>query len=175
MLDGSQIPTKEFLATSLSTAIFVGDMVSMQAAGDLEPSTAGAGNAVVGVAKALYDTNGIPVGHPNSAISTKYLASGDSGIVLVALALPGAEFRVQSTGATAATDVGTVADHLATAGDTTLAKSNHELNYSSQASGSSAQLLILDKIDEPNNAWGTNVLLRVVFNESMFVGGVNGV
>lgn len=174
-LDGSEIPRKDFIATSLSTAIFVGDMVSLQANGDLEPSSANDGNVVLGTAVGLKDSAGNPVGHPNGTISTKYLAAGDSGIVTVALALPDAVFKVQSSGNTVAADIGNVADHVANSGDATTAKGQHELDQSTQATGSSKQLLILDKEDEPSNAWGENVNLLVIFNESLFVGGVNGV
>lgn len=174
-LDGSNIPEKFFTVTAVGSNLFVGDLVSKQAAGDVDVATAGQANLVLGCVTAIYDSNGNPIGHPNSLISTKYLASGDSGIVKVALALPDALFKVQSSGDTAAADVFNTADHLATAGDTTTARSRHELDQSSQSSAATAQLLIIDKVDDPSNAWGTNVNLLVIFNESSFVGGVVGV
>lgn len=174
-LDGSKIPTKQFLATSVGSNLFVGDVVSKAAAGDVEPATANDGNTVVGVVTAIYDTAGTPIGHPNSSIATKYLASGSSGIVTVALGLPDAMFRVQASGATNAADVFNTANHVVGTGNVTTARSVSELDTSSQSSSGSAQLLIIDKVDDPSNDWGENVMLLVVFNESTFVGGVVGV
>lgn len=171
MLDGSKIPTREFLATSLSAAIFRGDLVSAINAGDVEPSTADDGVIVLGSVVDIKDVNGNSAGHPNGAISTKHLAIGDSGIVTVALAVPNAVFKVQTSGTVAATAVFASSDHVATVGNTVTARSKQELN--SNLSGE--QLKIIDKVDEPGNAWGLNVNLLVVFGESYWFSSPNGV
>ena len=177
MLDGSEIPCRDFLATSLATALYIGDLVSAQANGDVEPSAADDGDIVLGAVVALYDTNGIPAGHPSSDISTKYLASGDSGIAKVALALPGSVFQVQADDgggtALAATDVFRSFNHIAGSGSTTTARSGHEIDISSTTT--TAQFKIIDKVDEPNNAWGASVDLLVVPQESFWFDGTNGV
>jgi len=177
MFDGSEIPTRLFPATSVGSNLFVGDLVKAMAAGDVDPSAAGDGDIVVGCVVALYDSNKNPIGHPNSSISTKYIASGSSGYALVALALPGAIFQVQSdTGTTVAeTSRFATADHVAGTGNTTTAKSGHELDSSAITTGASEQLKIIDKVDEPNNAWGdAHVDLLVVFSESYWFDSTAG-
>ena len=126
--------------------------------------------AVVG----LYDTNGVPVGHPNSDIATKYLAVGDSGIAKVALALPSAVFKVQClSGATpAATDVFMASDHTAGAGSTTTARSAHELTATFAAAN---QFKVIGRFVDPSNAWGEHVDVLVVASESYWSAGTNGV
>jgi len=167
-IDGSKIPTRQFVVTSVGSNLFVGDPVKAMAAGDIELAGAGEGVDTIGVIVGLYDSNGNPIGHPNSSISTKYLASGDSGFAEVALAMPDCLFRVQADGNTVAADRWTTADNLATAGDTTTARSRQELQTSSQATTGTKMFKIIDKVDEPNNDWGTNVDLLVTFNESMW-------
>jgi len=176
MLDGSKIPVEIAAINSAGSNIFIGDVVSVKSGGDLDAATADDANIVYGVVVGIVDENKVPAGHPNSTISTKYLPSGDTGFLLVALALPGAKFRVQaSTGtALAATDRFACANHVAGTGSTTTGRSGHELN-STVVTGSAAQCCILDKVDEPGNDWGAHVDLVVTFNESYFVGGVNGV
>lgn len=174
MLDGSEIPVKRFPANSVGSNIAVGDLVSAQSGGDLDLSSAGDGNAVVGVVVGIVDENKIPAGHPNSTISTKYLPSGDTGYLDVALMVPNAVFRCQADSGTtlAATNLFNAADHVATACDTTTAASQQELD-SSGASTGTAQFKIIDVVDEPGNAWGEHVDLLVVPCESWWFGGLN--
>lgn len=151
---------------SNSTNVFVGDVVANNAAGSVRPAAADAGVTVAGVVVALYDSNGNPVGSPNSSVSTKYLPLSTAGYADVALALPDAIFIAQGqTGQTpAAADVWATTDHVAGSGNTTLGISGHELNCSDLNTG--AQLQILGKVDEPGNDWGANVDLYVRFHES---------
>ena len=167
-MDGSKIPTRRFYIDTAGSNIFVGDPVKAMAAGDIELAGAGEGVDVIGVVVALYDSNEIPIGHPNSSISTKYLASGSNGYAEVALAMPDCLFEVQADGNTVAADRWATADNLATAGSTTTARSQQELQTSSQATSGTKMFKIIDKVDEPNNAWGANVRLLVTFNESMW-------
>jgi hypothetical protein len=75
-------------------------------------------------------------------------------------------FGCQSNGTTTIASVGACANHVATAADTTRKISQHEWDQSSiVVDGNSAQFKLLDKIDEPDNAWGANVNLIVTFNE----------
>src|SRR6266853_5857270 len=82
--------------TNNSTAIYEGDVVKADAGGGVIASTAAAGLSNVGVVTGIFDTNGIPVAHPLSAVSTKYLTASVVGYVDVALALPDAFFIGQS-------------------------------------------------------------------------------
>lgn len=170
MLDGSKIPTMRFKVNTATSAIFVGDAVSKDSAGGVELSSASDGILIVGVVEKLEDSNGIPVGSHESSISTKYLASGDSGYAIVSLALQNAVFRIQADGTTNEADIWNHAAMLVTGGSTTTARSQTELQTSSQVTASSEELQIIGKIDEPDNAWGANVDLLVTFNESTWIG-----
>ena len=179
MQDGSNIPTKDFpVGTGNGTALFVGDAVEIASTGTVQKIATSGTNPtrVIGVITAIYDSNETPAGHPNGDISQKYLPASTAGIVTLALALPTAIFKIQAqTGtAVAETDRFGMADIVLGAGDTVTARSRHVLNASGIGTGS-AQLAIIDKIDDPNNAWGDAVDLEVFFNESFFNGAVAGV
>ena len=145
-----------------STALYVGDVVDLDGSGAI-PAAADAGLSVVGVAVALYDSDMNPVGSPNSSVSTKYLTTTTAGYVLVALAIPGAVFISQlDDGVPTNDDVGLTCDHIATAGDATTATSRHELDYDSGG----VQFRIIGLVKEPQNSWGAQCDVYVVFNES---------
>lgn len=154
------------------TNMFVGDVIDAAAAGAVNVSDGSTPTQSVGTVVALYDSNGIPIGHPNSSVSTKYLPSTTAGKALVALALPGRRFIAQAiSGKTPAeADIFATSDLTATAGDTTISHSNHELKYT--ALNTEGQFLILGRVRDPGNAYGEHVDLYVTFNESIF--GPNG-
>jgi hypothetical protein len=153
---------------SSSTAMFVGDVVMINGAGSVRPATADIGTSAIGVVVALYDLNGIPIGSPGAAVTTKFLTGSVAGKALVALAIPGKRFIAQSqTGQTpTAADVFATTDHVAGAGDETVSRSGHELDFSDLNSG--GQFLILGRVVAPDNTFGANVDLYVTFNESIF-------
>ncbi len=166
---GSQPVYKRFLIDSSNgTAVFVGDVMDLNALGSVRPAAADAGVSAAGICVALYDSDGHPIGHPNSSVSTNYLGSSTAGYALVALALPGAVFIAQAqTGQTPASeDIGETTDHVAGAGDTTTAGSRHELNFSDLGTG--LQFRIIGLVDNPSNTWAEHADVYVVFNESAF-------
>jgi len=77
-------------------------------------------------------------------------------------------FKVQTSGSVASTDVFESADTVATACNTVTGRSAMEL--SGTHTTGAANWLIIDKVDEPGNAFGTNVELLVIPCESYFVG-----
>ncbi len=170
MLDGSKVPTMDFaIDADEATNVFVGDLITAEADGKCNPAAANDGTAVLGAVVAIYDTNGVPIGHPNSLISSKYKPASTAAIITVALGLAGALFRCQSDSGTDVneSDRFATANHVAGSGSTTTAVSAHELDASDIGTG--LQLRIVDKIDEPDNAWGeAHVDLLVMFNESLF-------
>jgi len=158
----------EFIVTTgNATNIFVGDIIDLDGT-SVAPAAADAGVSVVGVCTQIKDSNGVSAGHPNSSLSTKYLPLSTAGIIVVALAIPGAVFIGQTlTGATpTAADVGLTSDHTAGTGDTTTALSRHEITHS----GGGVQLRIIGIVDDPYNSWGEHVDLYVVFNETALSG-----
>ncbi len=156
-----------FAAGNGTYNMFVGDVVIIDATGGVKVSTGGTNpEYTIGVVVALYDSNGIPVGAPGSSVSTKYLPVSTAGKALVALAKPGKRFIGQCAGTLAAADVFSTADISNTAGDTTTARSKHELLGS--ALNTEGQCLILGKVEEPGNEWGTDTDVYFSFNESIF-------
>jgi len=88
-----------------------------------------------------------------------------AGVTVLVWDDPDIIYGIQADGNT------TVADRFATfpiviaAGNTTTKISNCELDTTG---GSGDELKILDKIDRPDNDWGTNVDLEVVINDHAF-------
>ena len=146
-------------------AIGIGSVVQADAGGGVIASVAAAGLGNVGAVVGLYDANQIPVGHPSSAISTKYIPASTVGYVDVALALPGTVFVGQSAATSyAATDVFVGVNLVVAAVDTTTGHSGHNLG----ATGGS-DFRILGKVNNPNNAWGAvNCDVEVIFLKSIF-------
>lgn len=171
MLGGGAIPVMRFaIDSSNGTNVFVGDVVANNAAGSVRPAAADAGVTVVGVVVGLFDSNEIPIDHPNSSTGTKYLASSTAGYADVALALPNAVFVAQGQQTLASTDIWGSVDHVAGSGDTTMGTSGHELNGTNV--NTEAQCQILGILDEPGNDWGTDTKVKVRFLESVW-GQVN--
>ena len=172
MVDGSDVPVRNFpVDADEASTLMVGDLVTAEADGNVNLAIANDGILVLGAVTAIFDTNGVPAGHPNSAISTKYKPVSTAAIVAVALAMPNAIFRCQSDSGTdvAQTARFATANHAAGTGDTTTAVSRGELDASDIGTG--LQLRIIDKVDEPGNDWAdANVDLLVTFNESVFKG-----
>jgi hypothetical protein len=164
---GSQHVCKQFIVDSSSgTALFMGDVVGLNAVGSVRPAAADIGVAAAGICIAVYDSNGVSCGAPGSSVSTKYLTASVAGYALVALAIPGVVFIAQDDGSVALTGAAVAAttDHVAGVGSTTTAVSAHELN----ATIGGLQFRIIGLHPAPGNAWGANAELQVVFNESAF-------
>ena len=159
------------VTTSNGTALYVGDAVKAESAGGVTPLDAGSsGNDLaLGVIVGLYDSNGIPVGAPNSSTSTKYLGASTAGFADVHLATPGEQFIGQSQTGTsyAATDLFAGVNIVAGSGDTTTARSGHELGTTG-----GTDCVLLGKVGDPNNAYGVNVDMYFAFLTSYW-GQVN--
>jgi len=175
MLDGSAIPVRRFPLLSTHIIVAVGDLVECLAGGTVDgndlPGTVP--EQQVGCIVGLYDTNGVPAGHPNSSIATKHIAASTGGFVDVALQLPGAVFRAQTSGTVAETGrFASVDTDTYVAADTTTSQSKLELG---SATTGAANWLIIDKVNEPGNAWGANVQLLVVACEGFWNAALAGV
>lgn len=160
------IQTQRFYCdgTNNSTSLFVGDVVKGHSNGGVIASTAGAALSNVGVITAIFDTNGVPVGHPNGAVTSKYLPASTVGYVDVALALPTTIFMGQSAAtAYTAADIFALVNLVATAGSTTTARSNHNLG----ATGG-ADFRLIGLVADGNNAYGVNGNMLVIFQSSIF-------
>ena len=142
------------IASAYATNIFSGDVVKLVTGGGIE--LAAAGNRFIGVfAGVSYtDANGkrqYSKYWPASTVATEIEAQvyDDPNVI----------FGVQSAGSTVAADVGNIGDHVAGSGSTTTGQSAHELNGTT--STGTAGFRVLGKLPDPDNAYGTNVLLEV--------------
>ncbi|MBM4240578.1 MAG: hypothetical protein FJ150_02735 [Euryarchaeota archaeon] len=176
-LSPAKIVVRRFPVDSANaTAIFLGDLIKAESDGNVAPAAAGDATVVLGACVGIYDSNGVAAGSERSSVSQNYLPASTAGYVDVALALSGQWFVVQASTGTAVneTDRFATADHIAGAGDTTLGKSGHELN-SGGLGTATAQCKIIDKLEDPDNAWGEHVDLIVQIIENFFSGTVAGV
>jgi len=170
-----RIPIFRFpVDASSGTALYVGDVVANNAAGSVRPAAANAGVTAAGVCVAVYDSDGRPCGSQDSSVSTpNVLTASTAGYADVALALPGAIFRANfgATYTPTAADIFGSVDHVATAGDATVHRSNHVLGGAGGIN-TEAQFQILGLVNDGNNAWGTYAEVYVRFLESCW-GQVN--
>ena len=157
-LCGGEIRTMEFVVTTGAT-VYKGDVLKIVAAGTVEPASADIGLAAIGVAADYVDDSA-------SAGGKKVLVYADPYIMF------GCQMDDVGTASTAA-DIGQTANHLVTAGSTTTKMSGHELDMSDIGTG--AQFKIIGLIPEPDNAWGANGDLVVIFNEHLYKAAVAGV
>lgn len=136
-----------------ASAIYQGDVVKLNSSGTVE--VAAAGDQVLGVAAKT-----------ESAASTDKIAVFDD---------PEAEFMVQVSGIYAAADVGQNANIVATAADTSLNRSKHNLDTASQDTTSTLQFKILGLMDKGENAVGSYSIVRVKPNNHAFNAGTTGI
>jgi len=176
MLDGSEIPVRRFpVDGDTAVAIYKYDLVIAEADGHvIAQNTGGANeNACLGSVVGLYDSNGVPVGAPNSSVSEKYLPASTAGFVDVALALPHqAIFKAQANASVLETARFAGAPHAVTAGVAATGISRHEVGT---VTTGQEFLIIIDKEDVPGNDWGTDVDLLVTFGQSFWSPTVVGV
>ena len=147
-LSGGQIRTNSYILTT-GTAVYKGDILKVVNTGTVEPASAADAQIVIGV-------------------SAEYVAAADAsaGREIQVYDDPLIVFGIQDTTSqsTVAADIFTTCDHVAGSGSATTGLSGHEAN----TAGTDAQLRIIGKVDEPDNAWGEHVNLEVVFNEHLF-------
>lgn len=157
-LTGGEIRTNEYTVTTGAT-IYIGDVVEWDSAGTVGVAEANDGVTVIGVAAQYVDDSG-------SAGGLKILIYDDPDIVF--------GIQQETGGTVAVADKGLNANHVAGSGNTTTKFSGHELSQT-VATGV-AQLIILGLIETPDNDWGLNANLEVIFNEHRLKGaGTAGV
>lgn len=147
-----------------ATAIFPGDAVKLDDATGLVVPAA-AGDTLLGVCvSVVVDRSVAATEHPG-------YASASSGAYILVAEGPDYLYEVQEdnggTALTVATAVGSNADILAGAGNTTLGTSGHQLDRSTITDGApgSAQLRIVDIVNKEDNALGDYCKWVVRINE----------
>jgi hypothetical protein len=140
------------LKMTASTTIRQGDFIKMVAAGTIEPADADDGTVVIGVA-------------------ASYKVSAATGDYYMEIYGPDNLFEIQADAALTQAAVGNTANHVATAGSSTI--SAHVLDASDVGTG--AQLKIWGKKFSPDNDWGLYNKVIVTINENHLYGAVAGV
>ena len=153
--NGYSRANKYTIASGLAENIFTGDAVILIAGGTLTPHTATEVNNIGvfgGVSYTAAD---------GSYVYSQYWPSGTVATNIIAYVYddPYTVFKVQTAGTSAQADVGGCGDLVAGAGSTTTGQSAHELNGTT--STGTAGFRVLGKLPDPDNAYGTNVLLEV--------------
>ena len=105
-----------------------------------------------GVVESIISTE-TPMG-----VALNYASATGGETVYVMDDLTNTVFKVQADGALAVTQIGDYFDVTCTAGDTTTLQGQQELDVDATAED---QLLLIGKVDEPNNAWAANVNVYV--------------
>jgi hypothetical protein len=149
----------EYTLTS-GNRCYEGDVLKAVAAGTVEPAAAGIALAAIGIA-AHYADDG------NSTATVKVMVYDDPYIIFAV--------QADTSGTPAVADVFSTADHVAGSGNATTKQSGHQLKGSDLAAGTNAQFKVVGLVDEPDNAWGANAKLKVMFNEHFFHAAVAGV
>lgn len=146
-LKGGEIRTKRFILTASQT-VYPGDVLKWVGAGSVEIAAAADGNIVIGVA-AEYKVA--------PATGTTYIQVWcDPDIIFRA--------QVQTGDVPTVANIFSTCDHLAAAGDSTLKISRQELKLDGNA-----QFVILDIVQEEDNAWGEHVDVEVIFGEHALI------
>jgi len=159
--------------SSNATAIFLGDVISLEADGNVAPAAASDTVAKIGVCVGVKVSRSVAATeHPG------YLPASTAGTIFVCLAFPTVIFEAQEDsvgGANAAEDVGENVDFIAGAGSTTTGLSGHELDSSTVATTAALHFKFLKLVDRPDNAIGTNAKWLVSMVESHWMATVAGI
>ena len=145
-----------------SSNIFTGDFVKLQSSGYI--TVAAAGDRLLGVFAGCKYTasDGTPKFAKYWPASTATLGSAD--VTAYVYDDPNIVFAIQGDGTDAFTQVGNLANVLATAGSTTTGQSKMELDTDNIGTGT-ANLRILGITDDPKNSWGANTEQEVLIHE----------
>lgn len=149
--DGKENRVREY-AKATSAALFAGDAVKMNSSGEVV--VAAAGDVILGVA-------------------AEYKAASET--VIAVYDDPSQLFIGQADGVFALTDVGQNINITATAGDSTLKRSKHDLDIASLGTEATKQFKILGKLKRQENEVGSFTTLVVKPNSHFYASGVAGI
>ncbi len=158
-LNGGCPVVRQYIKDSAeATAIFINDVVQRQADGNI------AAGGTPGTTLFL----GVALNYGAASQQTDHL-------VIVS---PDAIFEAQDNNDTdgfAAADMGLNCNLEFNAGNAQSYISGHELDESTAGTNASLDVKLLDKLDVPDNEYGPNCRVQVVFNKHLFAKGVAGV
>lgn len=151
--------------SSNATAIFLGDLIALEADGNVAPAAAGS-TQLLGACVGIYhsdpgDSTGRSLeggGSNDLNLSLKYLPANTAGKILVTVG-PDVLYEAQEDSAVsslALTDRGANVDFVAGAGSTTTGRSGYEIDSDTVTTIASAPLRIVDIVRREDNEVGTN-------------------
>jgi hypothetical protein len=150
--EGKQFRARKYVKKS-GNAIYPGDLVIPTATGDVDVATAGA----------------IALG-----VALEYGAATSTDSILVCDD-PEATYEIQADNAIVAADVFQNANITATAGNATLRRSKHDLDFASLGTGATLNLKILGLSSISDNAYGSFARVKVKIQNHVFNQMASGV
>lgn len=161
--DGSTTPTKDYaVAATHATNIFIGDPIVALTGGTFDVGTAAAGITNTCVASGFLNSVGQPV---------LYLPAGEAGTIL-GVPVANQLFTVQASAGFVLTDVNSVADYVAGAGNTGYGISGFQLD-SASFGGASPVLRVIGLDPAIDNSFGTNAKVIVEFVQNLYQSTTN--
>ncbi len=158
-LDGGEPVVRQFSKDAAqATAIFIHDVVNR-----------------------ATDANIDPGGTPGTTLYTGVALNGGAALTLtkhLVIISPSAVFEAQDNNATdglVEADMGLNANLELNAGSATTGISGHEINETGINTTATLDVHLLKKLEVPENAYGANVRVEVVFNKHRMAHGVAGV
>jgi hypothetical protein len=156
---GGPIVSNEYLKdASEGTAIFIGDVVTREADENIKAGGTPGTTVWLGVSK----------NHGAASSATYHQVVDDPDVV----------FEAQDDGDSAtwaAADNGLNANFIFGTGNASTLISAHEIDTNTKATDVALDAKVLRKIGAPNNAYGANVRLEVIFNKHLQLANVAGV
>lgn len=159
--------TKYFVAASNATAIFVGDLVSLDGTSDVNgirgvTKTAIGSPSIGAIVNVEYDMVNLNSPQYRPGSQARYIYVADD---------PATVFEAQASGTVAATTVGLNANHADAGGSTTTGQSGETVDFSTAATTATLTLKILDLVQAPDNEVAANAKVRVKINNHQLASG----
>lgn len=160
--------TKYYVTAGDTTAIFVGDLVSLNGQSDANgiravTKTAVGGAAVGAVVQVEYDMANLNTPQYRPASTAMYVYVADD---------PNTVYEAQISGASpTATMVGQNANHIDSGGSTITGVSGEQVDSTTVGTTATLTLKILDYVQSPENEVGQYAKVRVKINNHQLAGG----
>lgn len=157
---------KYALLAGLNETLYVGDVVKKASSSDptgmyQSIQKAGAGVAILGVIVGFEPLEGVAVGSENL---NKMHHTASTAQFAYVCDDPHAEFEVQASGTTIATDCGLNIDLTGSSGSTVTGRSNMEVDTTTINTTSTLQFQVMRHLNRPDNAIGANGRYVVIPN-----------
>lgn len=159
--------TKYFVAATNATAIFVGDLVSLDGTSDVNgirglTKTAIGGASVGALVQVEYNMVNLNTPQYRPASTAMYVYVADD---------PNTIYECQASGTVAATTVGMNANHADAGGSVSTGQSGETVDFGTAAVTATLTLKILDIVQSPENEVAAAAKVRVKINNHQLASG----